>query len=492
MELAHRFEALIGRRGDARPEPPREPLRAERVRRIGLLLAVGVGCVTTAVVVTDPSLRLVHQRPVLHAQIATASALVALLVAMLAAGRYRRRPALGDLLLAISFAVLGASKLVFTAIPSATGRAPGGFETWMPASGRLLAAALLAGAALTSARMLRRPLRTARVVVIATIAALGLLALALLLLDPAAPASGETTAAAGGASYDVFAGSAGSIVLKGTAAILIAIAAAGFVVRGRRRLDSFSVLLAWGTTLLAFAWLNYLLVPSVYVDWFYAGDALALLAYALLALGAIAEIRDYQGDRARLAAAEERGRVARELHDGVAQELVHVLGQARRLHAQRPGPDTERLLGAAERALDESRTAISTLRAPLDEPLHVALQRAAGELGRRLELDVDVRVAPTVEVEPPVREAVLRIVGEALANAARHGGAHHAAVELRDGAHPRLTVRDDGCGFDPAVERIPSGSFGLVSMRERAESFGGWLSVRSAPGSGTEIEVALP
>ncbi len=488
MDLAHRFEALVGRRGDARPDPPPGPPRTEMVRRVGLLLAVGVGAVTTAVVVTDPSLRLVHQRPVLHAQIATASALVALLVAMLAAGRYRRRPAAGDLLLAASFAVLGTSKLVFTAIPSATGRTPGGFATWMPASGRLLAAALLAGAAVASTRTLRRSSRTARTVVAGTVAVLGLMALLLLLLDPAAPTAGATARS----SYEVLSGSAATIVLKGAAAVLIAVAAAGFVVRGRRRLDAFSVLLAWGTMLLAFAWLNYLLVPSVYVDWFYAGDALALLAYSLLALGAIAEIRAYQGDRARLAAAEERGRVARELHDGVAQELVHVLGQARRLHRQQPGLDTERLLSAAERALDESRTAISTLRAPLDEPLCVALERAAGELGRRLELDVDVRVAPTVEVEPPVREAVLRIVGEALANAARHGGAHHADIELRDGAHPRLTVRDDGCGFDPAAEQIPSGSFGLVSMRERAESFGGWLSVRSAPGRGTEIEVALP
>lgn len=491
IHVAHRYHARVARRDDVRESASSALPRMEAVRRIGLLLAVGVGAVTTALVITNPSMRLAHQRPALHAQIATAAALVALLVSMLAAGRYLRRPAAGDLLLAVSLAVLGGSNLLFTAIPSATGHSPGGFATWMPGSGRLLAAGLLAAAALASTRPLPRPARAARALVVATVAVLALVALGLLLLDPAAPRSPDGAAAAR-ASYEVLAGSAGSIALKAASALLIAVAAAGFVARGRRRLDSFSVLLAWGTTLLAFAWFNYLLVPSVYVDWFYAGDALALLAYVLLALGAVAEIRAYQRDRARLAAVEERGRVARELHDGVAQELVHVLGQARRLHARMPGPETARLLGAAERALDESRTAISTLRAPLDEPLHVALERAAGELGRRLELDVRVSAASSVDVAPSVREAVMRIVGEALANAARHGGARTAAIELRDGARPRLTVRDDGCGFDPDANLIPDGSFGLVSMRERAASFGGWVTIRSAPGDGTEIEVALP
>jgi signal transduction histidine kinase len=231
------------------------------------------------------------------------------------------------------------------------------------------------------------------------------------------------------------------------------------------------------------------LVPSLAVDWFYAGDALKLAAYVVLAAGAVGEILTYQRDRARLAALEERGRVARELHDGVAQELALVLAQARRLQSTSAGPDAERVVAAAERALDESRSAISTLRAPLDEPLHAALRRAAGELGRRLDIDVEVHTEPNVDVDPPVREAVVRIVGEALSNAARHGGAHRAAIELDA---ERLVVRDDGRGFEFDWGRIPGGSYGLIAMRERAIAFGGDVAIRSTPGGGTEVRVALP
>jgi signal transduction histidine kinase len=189
------------------------------------------------------------------------------------------------------------------------------------------------------------------------------------------------------------------------------------------------------------------------------------------------------------AVSEERARIARELHDGVAQEVLHLLTQARRLRQQRPGPEADLLVACATRALDESRSAISTLRAPLDEPLPAALQRLGGELGRRLELDVSVRAAPTVAVAPPVSQALVRIVGEALVNAARHGHAHAAEVELREGS---LLVRDDGCGFDPDVARLPNGAFGIATMRERAAAVGGRLTIRSQPGAGTELQVTLP
>ncbi len=460
------------------------PDRLAVTHRRGLLAVVLAGALALTLVVRLPSLRFGVERPTLHAQIATAAALVALLVALLAAGRYRRRPLPGDLLLALALAVLGTSNLLFSAIPAATGRAPGAFATWMPASGRLLAAGLLAAAAFAPRRALPRPAHAARLAVAGSLTVLAVAALALLALAPAL-APPERTG-------ELLAGNAGAIALKAISAGLIGLAAIGFATRGRRRLDWFAVLLSWGTALLAFGWLNYLLVPSLYVDWFYAGDVLGLGAYVLLAAGAVAEIRSYQRDRTRLAASEERGRVARELHDGVAQELAYVLSQTRRLHRERPTPATAQLVSAAERALDESRSAISTLRAPLDEPLHVALERAAGELGRRLELDVRIDVEHSVEVTPPVREAVMRIVGEALANAARHGGAQTAAIELRAGAPRRLTVRDDGCGFDPDPLRIPDGSYGLLSIRERVEAFGGRLAIRSAPGVGTEIEVALP
>jgi signal transduction histidine kinase len=484
--------------GPAQEPPPFAPLGGGR---IGLSLAIAAGAGVTALVAAMPDLRFGQQRPALHVQIATASALVALLVAFLAAGRYRRSPIAADLLLAISFGVLGASNLLTSAIQGATGRSPDGALAWTPVSGRVVAAALLAAAAYAgvvrrsspAATVGRgptlRPRHAARLLALASVGVLAVLALVLAALDPQLPpAVGPDVTPA----YGPFAGSPASIVLKGACLALVVVAAVGFARRAQRRPDRLSIPLSWGVTLLAFAWLNYLLVPSLYVNWFYAGDVLALAAYLVLAAGAAIEIRDSQADRARLAAVEERGRVARELHDGVAQEVLYLLAQARRLQAERPGPEADRLLGAAERALAESRSAISTLRAPLDEPLPATLARIGGELGRRLDLDVHIEADADVDVAPDVRDALARIVGEALANAARHGRARCATIELQAGPPRRLRVRDDGDGFDPDPARVPPGSFGLTSMRERAAAIGGRAQIRSAPGDGTEVEVTLP
>ena len=446
----------------------------------------------TTLVVTTPSLRYGPQRPVLHAQIATAAALVALLVALLAVGRYRRAALAADLLLALSFGVLGTSNLLTSAIQAITGASPHGPLGWMPVSGRLVAAALLAAAALASVRAFARPRRAARLLALASVGALALLALVLTALDPQLPAALGQGTLPSDAAFGPLAGSPATIVLKGSCLVLVVIAAIGFAVRGRHAHDRLSAPLSWGIVLLAFAWLNYLLVPSLYVNWFYAGDVLALAAYLVLAAGAVAEIGDYQRDRARFAALEERGRVARELHDGVAQEVLYMLAQARRLQAHQPGPDADRLLAAAERALSESRSAISALRAPPDESLPAALERIAGELARRLELDVRIDADPDVEAGPDLRDALARIVGEALANAARHGVARRATVELHAGPPRRLLVRDDGRGFDPDPALVPEGAFGLQSMRERAAAVGGHVEIRSAPGAGTEVEVTLP
>ncbi|HEX4806181.1 MAG TPA: hypothetical protein VFU94_09785, partial [Conexibacter sp.] len=330
----------------ARREPPAPFARR---RRAGLLLALLAGAGVTALVASAPSLRYGPQRPALHAQIATASALVALLVALLAAGRYRRGALAADLLLALAFGVLGVVNLGTSAIQAATGANPHGPLAWTPASGRLVAAALLAAAAVIPARSLGAPRRVARELALAGAGALAALALPLAALDPQLPPALGDGAPVANAPFGPFSGSPASVVLKAACLVLVVAAAIGFAGRARRAPDRLAVPLAWGTTLLAFSWLNYLLVPSLYVNWFYAGDVLALAAYVVLAGGAVAEIREVQRDRARLAALAERGRVARELHDGVAQEVLYLLGQVRRMQAQQPGPETDRLLGAAER-----------------------------------------------------------------------------------------------------------------------------------------------
>jgi signal transduction histidine kinase len=149
---------------------------------------------------------------------------------------------------------------------------------------------------------------------------------------------------------------------------------------------------------------------------------------------------------------------------------------------------------AAERALEESRRAISTLTRPLDEPLPTVLVEAAENVGLRSGVEMRFDIEEGIDAPVDVREALLRVVREAVTNAARHGNARTVSIELSCRQGVFLRIRDDGKGFDPAVKPNGSrnGGFGLVSMKERVEALGGRLRVASRPGAGTEIEVALP
>jgi signal transduction histidine kinase len=188
----------------------------------------------------------------------------------------------------------------------------------------------------------------------------------------------------------------------------------------------------------------------------------------------------------------ERRRMARDLHDGVAQELAFISSQMHWLANERKHePTTTQLMESVQRALDESRGAISALSRPLDEPFSVVLAQTAEEVTRRmgavLELDLDKRVEVPTEWE----DALPRIVREAVANAIRHGGARTVSLQLSNSDGVCVRVSDDGQGFD-VTEPQPDGSFGLTSMRERAEALGGEFRVSSTPGEGTSVEIALP
>jgi signal transduction histidine kinase len=143
-----------------------------------------------------------------------------------------------------------------------------------------------------------------------------------------------------------------------------------------------------------------------------------------------------------------------------------------------------------ERALDESRRAIAALTRPVDEPLEVALVQAAEEVAGRVGVQLRIEVGRGAQVSPDEREALIRIVREAITNAGRHGGAENVSVELSNGNGTLLRIVDDGSGFNPRRTRV--GGFGLVSMRERAEALGGRFKLSSNAGEGTRIEVRLP
>jgi signal transduction histidine kinase len=211
----------------------------------------------------------------------------------------------------------------------------------------------------------------------------------------------------------------------------------------------------------------------------------------LLTAGATALVIHSQRRVTAGAIDEERRRIARNLHDGLAQELAFIRMETQRMAATHQDGRAERLALAAQRALEESRGAIETLRSGEGEPFHVQLSELAGELATREGARVTVQVDPALELETEDREALLRIMREAISNGVRHGHATEVVLELSGGDNIRMAVRDNGAGFVPGGPRR-RGSLGLASMRARAEELGGNLFVQSAPGEGTLVEVKLP
>ncbi len=203
-----------------------------------------------------------------------------------------------------------------------------------------------------------------------------------------------------------------------------------------------------------------------------------------------------------MAMLEERYRLSREMHDGVAQTLGYLGLQAERLERLLTEGRTESLRAeltelrqAIAEAYQEVREAIDGLRLSVDEPggLIKALCAHLEDFERRTGLEIKYTGPEDVgALAPEVTLQLLRIAQEALANVRRHAQARHVQVQLiRVDDHLELTVADDGHGFDP---RLPQGrrGIGLSSMRERARSIGGKLTVASNPGAGTRVTVRVP
>jgi signal transduction histidine kinase len=156
-------------------------------------------------------------------------------------------------------------------------------------------------------------------------------------------------------------------------------------------------------------------------------------------------------------------------------------------------PDVaEHIAAAAERALVECRHAIEILTSSDDEHQPVAdlLRRAADDVARRGGTRVEVRGSPVAAVPDHVRAALQRVVREATTNAVAHGHAGSVTIDITaEERHLRLTIADDGAGFDVTQPRT---GFGLRSMRERVEEVSGTFAIRSAPGEGTVVVATVP
>ena len=205
---------------------------------------------------------------------------------------------------------------------------------------------------------------------------------------------------------------------------------------------------------------------------------------------------------ARLGAVEERNRLAREIHDTLAQNLTATGLQIESAEALlETNAEPERVRAALDRALslthtnlDEARRAVLDLRAsPLENR---SLPQALRALVGRWETETGVptrfrSVNGSRPLPPGVEAALYRVCGEALNNVARHAEASRVTVRLV--ATPEsvgLVIEDDGRGFDPS--EVPEDRHGIVGMRERVEMLGGVLRVESGPEGGTRVEATVP
>ncbi len=210
--------------------------------------------------------------------------------------------------------------------------------------------------------------------------------------------------------------------------------------------------------------------------------------------------RLYEGSR-ELAVLDERNRLARELHDAMTQTLfslrLTVETAASRLPDDPDGAASD--LDAARQLVDgafaEMRSLIFELRpaALASDGLAETVRKHLDVVARAHGLEVDVTTRTETALPPHVEDALFRIVQEAVSNVVRHADATTVAVTLdeTDGV-VTVTVRDDGVGFDPAARSVRGRHLGLTSMKERAQSLGGSVTITSRAGEGTTVLAEVP
>jgi signal transduction histidine kinase len=442
---------------------------------LGEILLVCLLASSTALFTQSDSLKSAYELHDARLAFDTAVAVVASFVCVLTSIRFLVEGRSLDLLLAAGFWSIALGTMLFGLVPVLGGGSLTPSAAWELVGARLLGAGLIAVAPYVDGRMAAR-----RRALVSVGAGVGfLLLVAAVGMD--APVSGsalEREAVEGG--------------YVRLAAVLLTtlwfVALVGFAIRYRRYgrdLDSWMCLAA---TLAVFADLHLVLTPVVSSDLVLQGDFLRVVAYGVLLVGVWRAISQAEFGRA---VADERARVARDIHDGLAQYLFAISTQVSMLEAGAPLEQVlPRLKRAATSAQQEARFAVLALSsaggsARFDSALrrYVEVLTADGELEVELDVDPQVRLAPDEQIE------VFRIVQEGLGNARRHAGAHRVEVSISQHTGRRVvTVADDGVGFDE--KQVLPGQ-GVENMRLRAEAIDGELTLRSRPGSGTAIEVVL-
>ena len=266
---------------------------------------------------------------------------------------------------------------------------------------------------------------------------------------------------------------------------------------------AFVVLVVTCSSALLGMWFRRLGMPaaSTYLNDFVVGGTAALLAFVAMELTAERLLHELSVPALKQdAVLEERGRIAREIHDTLGQTLSAIAIQlevARSLPGESPQAREAvgRALALARQGLADARTSLLNLRP--DALAESDLPHAVERLAERLTRDVPIglhfasrgritRLPSTIEI------GLLRVAGEAITNAVRHAGARNLYIELAvEESQVQLWVQDDGRGFAPQ-EAARSSGFGLTGMRERVEALGGICRVHSARGHGVQVQAQVP
>jgi signal transduction histidine kinase len=444
----------------------------------GELLLLGLLGAALALFIVNPALGDTYELPQVRLFLDTAIVLAGSIVALLAGIRFSVEGRRLDLLLCAGFSVAAGGGLAFTIAPLFGGGTLGAAEAWAGVGAKLLAGVLIAAAPFSSGRIATR-----RRAMWATLAGLALALVVVWLSCRGLGAAVPAISLQQGNEQPL-------LLIFGLAALALVhlIAAIGFGLRFRARAEDLDRWLSLAATLSLFAELHFMFTPRLSSSLVSEGDFLRLLSYGVLLVGVWRAIRYAEFGRA---VAEERARVAREIHDGLAQYLFAIATSVTMLQRGAPlEPTIMRLREATAAAQQEARFAVLALSsaggtAPFDAALrrYVEFLTADGELEVDVDIDENMRLAPDEQIE------VFRIVQEGLANVRKHAHATRAVVQIgqRDGER-LVTIVDDGEGFDG--ETAGAGQ-GLKNIKARTRGIDGDFRVKSQPGQGTALEVVL-
>ncbi|HET7027834.1 MAG TPA: sensor histidine kinase [Candidatus Limnocylindrales bacterium] len=495
----------------ARPAAVDDPERRRLDRGIAAL--VGLLAAVSVVLLFEPQASPTLRAPELDVGINVLGTLVATMVGILAWVRWREAREVASLYVSSAFVALAMANALIAALPIVGAVDSGSAQVYLWTLARDAAAILLLVGAVRSLRG-----RGPRVnpLAVALVPALVVLIVGIELVR-----SGSVLPAVVGAAELVNPGIASSADrVASTILLLIQVAVfAAFIVAAvlyrrlfvRDRLVS-NAFLSAGLVVAAFSQLHFAIVPVPEAGSVTAADVLRVAFNAILFLGIEAELQaDLRGLRranselrrlrdvdAAHAALAERARLAREIHDGLAQELWRAklkqsaLEQAPEL-SDGSRQNAREVMSALDSALAEARQAVMAMRADpagstLEDVLRQYVEDFSDRFGMRASFEADARLP---NLAPRTQAEVLRIVQEALNNARRHSDATLVRVrsEWRSG-RLRLTVADNGRGFDPSA--VGPDRYGLVGMRERASLVGASLTIDSARSDGTRVSVDVP